>query len=83
MPDLQADRVIDRLMAERQKALDQVAIAQGAAIAGEVEKVEEQAAAVTEKPPARSAIMKIIDEKGKVSVEDLHKLISKEVRRGI
>jgi len=83
MPDVQADRVIDRILTERQKAQDFAAQQEGQQI---VERSDAAVATVEEKsfkPARRSDILKIIDEKGEVSPEDLQKLIAKNARRGI
>jgi len=81
--DTQADRVIDRLLAERKRAEGIAAGQQGAVQEQQVQTVEEQIVEKTLKPARRSAIQRIIEEKGEVSPEDLQRLIAKDVRRGI
>jgi hypothetical protein len=83
MGDAQADRVIDRLLAEQQRSKDIAATLQGKEVTTQVEKAEEAIAEKTPTPARRSDIMKIIDEKGEVSVNDLQKLIAKNIRRGL
>lgn len=81
--DHQADRVIDRIMVERQKALNAQAQREGAQTVAQVEETAAVVEAKTTKPAPKGEIVKIIEEKGEVSVKDLKRLIARDVRRGL
>lgn len=82
-PDPLADAFLDRLMAEREEAENIAAEREGRARAESAERVDAKVSAITERPVPKSAIMKLIDEKGELTEEDLHKLVAREVKRGI
>ena len=78
--DPQADAFIDGLMAEREEA---EAKARERRAQEESEKVSELEERFAGRPVPKSALFRAIEEKGELTDEDIHKLVAKEVRRGI
>jgi len=76
--DPQADAVVDRLLAELKEAE-----AKGAAIRAKHQPPAEPTGE-SEPPKLRSALYKKIQEKGEsLSTQDIMKLVSREVRKGV
>jgi len=75
-----ADAFIDGLMAEREEA---EAKARERRAQEESEKVSELDERLADRPVPKSALFRLIEEKGELTDEDLHKLVAREVRKGI
>lgn len=81
--DPQADAFLDGLMAERDAA---VAKAREREIEEErkvMDDLDGKFVEMTDRPAPKSALFRAIEEKGELTDEDIHKLVAKEVRRGI
>jgi len=84
MPDPQADRVIDRLMAERERALATAHAQDSLKESKVMDTVDTRLAEAGAKEPAkRDEIQRIIEEKGEVSTKDLLRLVARDSRRGM
>jgi len=82
-PDPLADAYIDKLMDERREA-ERIAQEREAAEKGtQADDLDARVARITDRPVPRSALFRLIEEKGELTDEDIHKLVAKEVRRGI
>ncbi len=84
MPDPQADRVIDKLMAERERVMGRVAQQESIQESAAITEVDTKLAAAGAQQPARmSEIKQILDEKGEVSTKDLLRIVARDSRRGM
>lgn len=78
-----ADAFLDKLMAERNEA-ERIAQEREAEERGtQAANLDDRVAQVADKPVPKSALFRLIEEKGEVTDKDIHELVSKEVRRGI
>jgi len=82
-PDPLADSFLDRLMAERREAENIAAEREGQAASEAVSTVEDRFTEITDQPVPKSALFRAIEEKGELTEDDLHKLVAREVKRGI
>lgn len=78
--DPQADRVIDRLMEERERSLGQMRTLQGEAEAATVEEVK---AELPEEVREMPAVVRLIEQHGQVPDDLLSELVGLKLREGL